>query len=77
MQRLKLLIRKPGPDGEKTVVLGRLGSRVVTLGVLLVVIALMTAALVFGYLVMTMVFAVLLVAIAVALIRAAFQRLRH
>lgn len=77
MQRLKLLIRKSGPDGEKTVVLGRLGSRVVTLGVLLGVMALMTAAFVFGYLVMTVVFAVLLVAIAVALIRAAFQRLRH
>ena len=77
MQPLKIYIRKPGQGGVQTVVLGRFGSMVVTLLVLLVVISMVTAAIVFGYLVMGMVLAALLIAFVVALIRGASQSLRR
>lgn len=77
MQPLKIYIRKPGESGVQTVVLGRFGSMVVTLWMVLMVIAMVTAAIVFGYLVMGMVFAALLIAFVVALIRGASQSLRR
>jgi hypothetical protein len=77
MHRLKIYIRKPGQGGEQTVVLGRFGSMVISLLVLLVVIAMVATAIVFGYLIMGMVFAALLIAIVLALIRGAFQSFRR
>lgn len=77
MHRLKIFVRKSGQDREHTVVLGRFGSKVITLLVLLVVIAMVTTAIVFGYIVIGLVFTALLIAVVVALILGAFQSLRR
>ena len=77
MQRLKIQIRKAGQDGEQTIVLGRLGSLLVSLVMLLLVVALVATAIVFGYLVMGMLLAAFLIAIVVAMIRGALQGLRR
>jgi hypothetical protein len=75
MQRLKIQIRKDGQDGDKIIVLGRLGSVLVSVVMALLVIALVATAIVFGYLVMGMLLAAFLVAIVVGMIRGALQGL--
>lgn len=77
MQRLKIHIRKPGQDGEQTVVLGRLGSMLLSLVMVLVVIAMAATAIVFGYLIMGMVLAAFLITVVVAMLRGALQSLRR
>lgn len=77
MQRLKIQIRKAGQDGEQTLVLGRLGSLLVSLVMLLLAVALVATALVFGYLVMGMLLAAFLIVLVVGMIRGAFQGLRR
>lgn len=76
MQRLKILIRKPGQNTVYTAMGGRLSSVVVTFLALMMVIAIVATAIVFGYLIISLVLTALLLAIAVAMIRYAFRRLR-
>jgi hypothetical protein len=77
MQRLKIHIRKPGQDREETIVLGRIGSVLVSLLMVLLVTALVATTIVFGYLVLGMMLAALLIGMVIAMIRGAFQGLRR
>jgi len=77
MRRLEIIIRKPGQDRERPVVLGRFSSMVITVLLMLAAIALVTTVVVFGYLAIGLAFAALLIVIVVALIRGAFQSLRR
>ena len=77
MRQIKIIIRKPGQDQGRPVVLGRLSSMLISVLVMLAAIAVLTMAFVFGYLVLALVFAALLIAIVVSLILGAFQNLRR
>lgn len=77
MAQFKIIIRKPGKNQERPVVLGRFASMVITVLLMLVVIALVTTAMIFGYMVMGMVLAAFVIALAIAAIRGAFQSFRH
>ena len=77
MRQLKIVIRKPGQNQERPVVLGRFGSMVITVLLVLAAIVLVTTVIFLGYLAIGLVFAALLIALAVALIRGAFQSFRR
>ena len=75
--RFRIILRKQGQDSVHTIGGGRLSSIVVTFLVLLMVIVILTTAVVFGYLIMAVVFTALLIAIVVAIIHGAFHSLRR
>ena len=77
MRRLEITIRKPGQDGARQVVLGRFGSMLVTVLLMVAAIAVVVVAVVFGYLAIGLLLVALLIAFVVAFVRGAFHRFRR
>jgi len=77
MRQIKIVIRKPGQNQESPVVLGRFGSMVITVLLVPAAIALVAAVIFFGYLAIGLLFAALLIAFVVALVRGSFQSFRR
>ncbi len=77
MRQIKIVIRKPGRDRERPVVLGRFSSMVIRVLLILAVIAVVVTSIVLGYLILGMVLAALLIAIVVSLILGVFKNIRR
>lgn len=76
-RRLEISIRRPGQDGARQVVLGRFGSMLVTIVLMVAAIAMVVVAIVFGYLALGLLLVALLIALVVALVRGAFHSFRR
>lgn len=77
MRRLEITIRKPGHDGERQVILGRVASTVVAALVMVAIIATVIVAIVFGYLVIGLLLVALLIAFIAAVLRGAWHDFRR
>ncbi len=77
MRQIKIVIRKPGRNRERPVVLGRFSSMVFRVLLILAVILVVMTAIVLGYLVLGVVLAALLIAIAFSLIEGVFRNIRR
>jgi hypothetical protein len=77
MHQIKINIRKPGQNQEHPVVLDRFISMVISVLLTMVSIGMLTITIVFGYFVLGVVFAALLIAIVVSLIFGALQNFRR